>query len=54
MTVECHLVCLCVSDADEQKVITDAMRAWEKYTCLTFRPKTSTDQNYLKIFAGTG
>ena len=38
-----------VSAAEVEKMITDAMRTWEKYVCITFRPKRSTDKNYVYI-----
>ncbi|KAK3603704.1 hypothetical protein CHS0354_023310 [Potamilus streckersoni] len=38
----------------EQYMIRQAMTEWERYTCLKFRPATSTDQNLVRFQNGQG
>ena len=35
---KCNCLDTCVTGGKEQKVIEDAMKEWETYTCLRFKP----------------
>lgn len=38
----------------ELYIMKTAMREWEKYTCIKFREKTSSDVNFVRIQNGHG
>ena len=39
-----------ISDDTAVQTIEDAMRDWQRYTCIKFRPKVDSDKNYVSIF----
>ena len=41
-------------DSRERSVIMEAIADYAKYTCVRFRPKMSSDGDYLRIFKGEG
>lgn len=48
-------VCLLLIKATKELyIMKTAMREWEKYTCIKFREKTSSDVNYVRIQNGHG
>lgn len=45
---------LSLSEPEELNEINAAIKDWDMYTCLTFRPRTYDDENYVKIVDGWG
>lgn len=45
---------LLIKATKELYIMKTAMREWEKYTCIKFREKTSSDVNYVRIQNGHG
>lgn len=43
---------ICSLDAQQQKLIYDAMDDYHKYTCIRFKPYTGEENDYIRITAG--